>query len=49
MTKHAIEEPRSWTVGVVAETFEGDVVLKMTSVQAASLLERLTWLMGDDE
>lgn len=38
-----------WTVGIVAQTVEGEVVLRMTEQQAAELREGLTWLTGDDQ
>lgn len=37
-----------WTVGIVAETVEGDVVLRMTEEQAARLRDGLAWLTSDD-
>jgi hypothetical protein len=38
---------REWTVGIVAETVTGDVVLRMTEPQAAALRDGLAWLMED--
>jgi hypothetical protein len=38
-----------WTVGVVAETVQGEVVLRMTEEQAASLRDTLTWLCEEDD
>lgn len=38
-----------WTVGVVAQTVAGDVVLRMTQAQADELRDALVWLTGDDE
>lgn len=40
-----------WTIGIVAETVEGDVVLRMTEGQAAALRDGLEWLTreADDE
>lgn len=38
-----------WTVGVVAQTITGEVVLKMTESQADDLRESLIWLTGGDE
>lgn len=36
-----------WTVGIVAETVEGDVVLRMTEAQADRLRDALAWLTED--
>lgn len=33
-----------WTVGIVAQTVEGEVVLKMTEEQAAELRDGPAWL-----
>jgi hypothetical protein len=33
-----------WAVAIVAETVEGEVVLKMTEEQADSLRDSLVWL-----
>jgi hypothetical protein len=38
-----------WSVGIVANTVEGEVVLRMTEEQAIELRDGLTWLTGDDE
>lgn len=38
-----------WTVGIVAETVAGDVVLRMTEEQAASLRDSLAWLTESDD
>lgn len=38
-----------WTVGIVAQTVEGEVVLKMTTEQADELRDSLLWLTGDDD
>lgn len=35
---------REWTVGIVAETVAGEVVLKMTETQAVELRDQLVWL-----
>ena len=43
----AIDATPDWTVGVVTQTCTGDVVLKMTTEQAAELRDRLIYLMGD--
>ena len=37
-----------WTVGIVAQTVEGEVVLRMTAEQADELRDQLVWLTGDD-
>lgn len=37
-----------WTVGIVAQTVEGEVVLRMTEAQADELLDGLNFLCGDD-
>lgn len=44
----AMSEPSEWTVAIVAETVNGEVVLRMTEPQADELRERLDWLMGDE-
>ena len=36
---------QEWTVGIVAETVAGDVVLRMTEPQAAALRDSLVWLL----
>ena len=41
-------QDRDWAVGIVAETTEGEVVLRMTTEQADRLHESLTWLLEDD-
>lgn len=33
-----------WTIGIVAQTVTGEVVLKMTEEQAAELRDGLVWL-----
>ena len=38
-----------WSVGIVAETVAGEVVLRMTEEQAARLRDGLNWLTGDDD
>jgi hypothetical protein len=38
-----------WTVGIVAETVEGDVVLRMTDAQADALRDSLVWLTEDGD
>lgn len=38
-----------WTVGVVAGTVTGEVVLKMSTEQATALRDQLVFLMGDDD
>lgn len=43
------ETSAEWTVGIVATTTVGDVVLRMTSEQAAELRDQLAWLTDDDE
>jgi hypothetical protein len=44
-----VSEPSSeWTVGIVAQTVSGEVVLKMTEAQADELRDGLIWLTGDD-
>lgn len=42
-------EPPDWTVGIVAETIHGDVVLKMTEEQAGKLRDGLVWITGEDQ
>ena len=37
-----------WTVGVVAQTTSGEVILKMTEAQADELRDSLVWLTGGD-
>ena len=37
-----------WTVGIVAQTVSGEVMLKMTSEQADELRDALTWLTADE-
>ena len=37
-----------WTVGIVAQTVEGEVVLRMTEEQAAELRDGLAWLTEAD-
>ena len=37
-----------WTVGIVAQTVEGEVVLRMTAQQADELRDSLAWLTGDE-
>lgn len=43
------EQEVPWTVGLVAETVSGQVVLKMTETQAREVVQSLTWLLADDE
>lgn len=38
-----------WSVGIVAETVEGEVVLKMTDDQAAELRDALVWLTEEED
>lgn len=38
-----------WSVGIVAETVEGEVVLRMTDAQAARLRDSLVWLTGNGD
>lgn len=33
-----------WTVGIVAQTVSGEVVLRMTEAQADELRDQLVWL-----
>ena len=42
-------ETAPWTVGVVAQTVSGEVVLRMTEAQADELRETLLWLTGDED
>lgn len=37
-----------WTVGIVAQTVNGEVVLRMTEAQADELRDGLVWLTGVD-
>lgn len=37
-----------WTVGAVAHTVEGEVVLRMTEEQATELRDMLDWLCEED-
>lgn len=39
---------QDWTVGIVAQTVSGEVVLRMTQAQADELRDELVWLTGDD-
>lgn len=38
-----------WTVGIVAQTITGEVLLKMTDAQAEELRDGLVFLTGDDD
>ena len=38
-----------WTVGIVAQTVDGEVVLKMTQAQADELRDGLSWLTSGDD
>lgn len=42
-------DSREWTVGIVAQTVSGEVVLRMTTAQADELRDQLIWLTGDDQ
>lgn len=43
-----MSETGEWTVGIVAQTISGEVVLKMTQDQADELRDALVWLTGDE-
>lgn len=43
-----MSEQQEWTVGVVAQTVTGEVVLRMTAAQADELRDSLNWLTGGD-
>ena len=38
-----------WSVGIVAQTVSGEVMLKMTTQQAEELRDGLVWLTGGDD
>lgn len=43
------EDAPAWSVGAVAQTAEGDVVLRMTEDQAAKLRDTLNWLTSEED
>lgn len=40
---------QDWTVGIVAQTVSGEIVLRMTEAQADELRDALIWLTGDED
>lgn len=39
----------AWSVGIVAQTVSGEVLLKMTEGQAIELRDSLVWLTSEDD